>query len=498
MVRLLPRAARLPGRRRRRRDEGGEGRTGRRHTRRILASTGIRESIVSLVGLAHCAVRNQSGQEIGRLEDLVARWADGQTYPPLTGLVVRIGNRLAFVDATAIDRMEHKQVLLSSARFDLRDFVRRPGEVMLAHDVLDHQLVDVDGVQVIRAADLYLAEVLGTIRLVGVDVSVSTLLRRLGPTRWRRRPTPDRVIDWAAIQSFGDEGQPADGEGPGAGAGNADGEGREGADGGDGAEGGAEAEARREVRLRTSRNRLHRLRPGELADLLEDLRRPERQRLLASLDADDAADALEEMEADDLAALLRDADPGSAAKLVARMEPDEAAEALRDLDEDDRRDLLSRMDAETAAPLLELLGYPEDRAGGFMTTTLVVAERGERIAEVTDRLARIREHEVDIDAVAIVDRAGRLIEDVRLLDVLLALRSDPDAKMGTLVTDEDPVSVTADANAAEVADVLLEARQLSVVVVEEEGRPIGRILADDLLDAVIPARGRVHFPKLLQ
>ena len=489
MVRLLPRAARLPGRRRRRRDEGGEGRTGRRHTRRILASTGIRESIVSLVGLAHCPVRNQSGQEIGRLEDLVARWADGQTSPPLTGLVVRIGNRLAFVDATAIDRMEHKQILLSSARFDLRDFVRRPGEVMLAHDVLDHQLVDVDGVQVIRAADLYLAEVLGTIRLVGVDVSVSTLLRRLGPTRWRRRPTPERVIDWAAIQSFGDEGQPADGGG---------GEGAEAAEAVEGAEGGGDAEARREVRLRTSHNRLHRLRPGELADLLEDLRRPERQRLLASLDADDAADALEEMEADDLAALLRDADPQSAAKLVARMEPDEAAEALRDLDEDDRRDLLSRMDAETAAPLLELLGYPEDRAGGFMTTTLVVAERSERIAEVADRLARIREHEVDIDAVAIVDRAGRLVEDVRLLDVLLALRSDPDAKMGTLVTDEDPVSVTADAAAAEVADVLLEARQLSVVVVEDEGRPIGRILADDLLDAVIPARGRVHFPKLLQ
>jgi len=455
----------------------------------------VRESIVSLAGLTHCPVRNQSGQEIGRLEDLLARWADGQTYPPLTGLVVRIGSRIAFVDATAIDRMEHKQILLSSARFDLRDFVRRPGEVMLAHDVLDHQLVDVDGVQVIRAADLYLAEVLGTIRLVGVDVSASTLLRRLGPARWRRHPTPERVIDWAAIQSFGDEGQAQDGEGREGTEGTA---GTAGGEAGEAGEAGPDGDARREVRLRTSRNRLHRLRPGELADLLEDLRRPERQRLLAALDAEDAADALEEMEADDLAALLRDADPQSAARLVARMEPDEAAEALRDLEEGDRRDLLSRMDAETAAPLLDLLGYPEDRAGGFMTTTLVVAERAERISEVADRLARIREHEVDIDAVAIVDRSGRLVEDVRLLDVLLALRSDPDAKMGTLVTDEDPVSVTADATTAEVADVLLEARQLSVVVVEDEGRPIGRILADDLLDAVVPARGRFHFPKLLQ
>ena len=134
----------------------------------------------------------------------MARWSDGQTYPPVTGLVIRVGRRLAFVPASAIDRIAHAEVLLRSARLDLRDVVRRPGEVLLAKDVLDHQLVDVDGVQVIRAADLYLAEVLGRIRLVGADVSTSTLLRRLGPRRWRPLPTPDRVIDWAAIQPFGE------------------------------------------------------------------------------------------------------------------------------------------------------------------------------------------------------------------------------------------------------------------------------------------------------
>src|SRR5580698_4135563 len=178
----------------------------RRRTRRILASEGVFDSIVSLAGLRGRPVRNQSGQEIGRLDDVVARWSDGQTYPPASGLVVRVGRRQAFVDASAVDRLERAQVLLRTARLDLRDFTRREGEVMLAHDVLDHQLVDVDGVQVIRAADLYLAEVIGRIRLVGVDVSTSTLFRRLGPRHWRPLPTPDRVIDWAAIQPFGEPG----------------------------------------------------------------------------------------------------------------------------------------------------------------------------------------------------------------------------------------------------------------------------------------------------
>ena len=183
----------------------------RRRTRRILAQEGVFDAIVSLAGVLGRPVRNQQGQEIGRLEDVVARWADGQVYPPVSGLVIRVGRRIAFVPASAIDRVGHAEVLLRSSRLDLRDVVRRPGEVLLAKDVLDHQLVDVDGVQVIRAADLYLAEVLGRVRLVGADVSTSTLLRRLGPRRWRPQPTPDRVIDWAAIQPFGepaDSGQP--------------------------------------------------------------------------------------------------------------------------------------------------------------------------------------------------------------------------------------------------------------------------------------------------
>ena len=269
----------------------------RRRTRRILASEGVFDSIVSLAGLLGRPVRNQTGQEIGRLDDVVARWADGQTYPPVTGLVIRVGRRLAFVPASAIDRIGHAQVILRSARLDLRDVIRRSGEVLLAKDVLDHQLVDVEGVQVIRAADLYLAEVIGRIRLVGADVSNATLLRRLGPRRWRPRPTPDRVIDWAAIQPFTDSAKDVSG-------------------------------AATQVRLKTTNEGLHRLRPGELADLLEDLRRDERRELLSALGPDEAADALEEMQPEDLEQLLRESDPVEAARLLAAMEPDEAVDAL--------------------------------------------------------------------------------------------------------------------------------------------------------------------------
>jgi CBS domain-containing protein len=437
----------------------------RRRTRRILASQGVFDSIVSLAGLLGRPVRNQPGQEIGRLNDVVARWADGQVYPPVSGLVIRVGRRLAFVPASAVDRMGHAEVTLRSSRLDLRDVVRRPGEVLLAKDVLDHQLVDVEGVQVIRAADLYLAEVIGRIRLVGADVSNATLLRRLGPRRWRPRPTPDRVIDWAAIQPF--------------------------------PESGGSDETAAQVRLRTTNEGLHRLRPGELADLLEDLRRDERRELLAALGPDEAADALEEMQPDDLEQLLRESDPVEAARLLAVMEPDEAVDALRDLPLAVRAEVLNHIPATTAVALRELLGYDENEAGGIMTTTLVRATSGMKVKKVVDRLSAARTHEVDLDAVSVVDGDGRLLGDVALLDVLLALRTDSDMRMSALLDEEDIVTVNPRTPVDEVAQKLVETRRHSMVVVDDDGCPVGRILADDVLDALVPTKGRFHFPRLL-
>jgi hypothetical protein len=260
-------------------------------SQRLTANRQLRQEIISLAGLIDRPVLNQAGEEVGRVVDLVARVGGGEAYPPVTGMVIRVGRRRAFLDAGAIARVERRSVTLRTARLDLREFRRREGEVLLARDILDHQLVDTDEVQVIRAADLYLAQVEGHVRLVGVDVSLQTLLRRLGPKRFRWHPTPDRVIDWAAIESFGAD----------------------------------SPEAPAAVKLRQPRTTLRRLRPAELADVLEGLGRSGRQELLASLDDELAADALEEMETGQLTALLREIQPAQAAELVARMEPDEAA-----------------------------------------------------------------------------------------------------------------------------------------------------------------------------
>jgi len=315
----------------------------------------------------------------------------------------------------------------------------------------------------IRAADLYLAPVGEHLRLVGVDVSVQSLLRRLGPKRLRGRPTPDRVIDWDAVAPFGDTLT----TGPAT------------------------------VRLRAGHEALRRLRPGELADLLEDLGRPGRQELLASLDRQTAADALEEMDAEELEGLLREADPGYAGELVAAMEPDEAVDALRDLSTVEREEILAGMAPEVGARLRSLLVYREDRAAGFMTTTLVRAVPGDTVGQVRARLAGMVEHRNEIEAVLVVDPDGHVEADVALFDLLIG---PAEQLMGSLVDQlgtPAPLTVDTDADVETVAARLIESRRSSLLVVDDNDVPLGRILADDVLDALRPGDSRLHFPRLL-
>ncbi len=427
---------------------------GLRSERALMLRT-VRGELVSLAGLIGRPVLNPADDEVGHLVDVVVRFAaegEAESYPPATGLIIRVGRRRLWVSAGKIAAVSHGEVRLSTARLDLTDYARRRGEVRLAAELMDHQLIDVDGRRVIRAADLVLAPLRDELRLVGVDVSMTSLMRRIGPSRLRVRPTPDRVIDWAAIQPLADQ------------AGN----------------GG--------VRLRAnSGEALQALRPSELADLLEELGRAERHRLLDTLDNETAADAVEEMEPEEVQSLLRDATPQTAAEILAEMEPDEAIDALRDMDEDDRGAVLRAMAPDVAERLMRLLSYDENRAGGVMTTTVVQCRETESVAEVIERLRGLEGHAVDLDAIIVVDPDGRLLDDVTVLELLLA---SPPTPLGRLIGPPWPVTVGTETPVDEVAIALIENRSASIVVVDDDGRPLGRILADDVVDALVAEKNR--------
>ena len=413
--------------------------TGRRDS--VLERKNIRDALVSVAGLIGRPIRDETGRDIGKLVDIVVRHGE-TTYPPVSGLIVKVGNSTSFIDASSISKFTHDEIRLSSMNVNLEEYKRRPGESLLDADVLDHQIVDVNGLRVVRSSDLYLAPLDREIRVVGVDISFRSFVRRIFPGSLSRRPTPEHVVDWAAVASL------ADGTGV--------------------------------VRSSESRAALSQLRPADLADLIEDLAGREQSALIELLDPDLAADALEEMEDDELQGLLRGLTSQRAAELISRMEPDESAEVLRDLDVDHRESIFAEMDSKIAAQLRKLVSFDETLAGGIMTTHILVTRETDTVGDALKLLVENRERDIS-DGVVVVDAKGKLLDHIQIIELVAAKSS---AELSTLIGPPFPTAINSNTRLKEVIEEFANNRGSSIIVIDEKNKPVGRILADDLVDAL--------------
>lgn len=424
----------------------------RRRRRRLLTTRLVQASLVSVAQLRSLSPTDEEGRGVGRLLDVVVRWTGSEPYPLVTGIVLQLGDRQVFQPVAGIVRLDAKAVLVRKVQPGAAGFTRREGELCLVQDVLGRQSVDVDGIKVFRAEDLFLAPVVGRLRLVAVAGESRPWWARLLPFA---TPERRRLVDWSAVHPFGDPGS--------------------------------------ELRLQVPHEGLRRLHPGELADLLEKLDQPARDELTTSLAPEAIADALEEMEPDQIEDILRDAPPERAGALISAMEPDEAVDVLRDMERAESDAILAHVTPEVARQLTVLLGYPETMAGGFMTTALAKVSMSATVMDARRDLAAQSSHSADIDSVAVLDESGRLIADLPLFDLLVA---DDNTPLSELVPDSRPVTLHPEAFLDEVVDRLTEARSSSVVVVDVDGRPIGRVLADDVIDALKDGGLRLKLPWL--
>ena len=348
-----------------------------------LTRKGIQSTLVSVAGIIGRPVKDQDGKDLGKLVDFVVRHG-GETYPPVSGLIVNVAGRRAYIDGARIAKLSKDEVRLSSAKINLSEYQRRTGESLLDGDVLDHQIVDVNGLRVVRTSDLYLAPLDKEIRLVGVDVSFRSFIRRIFPGTFGRKPGVDKVIDWASVASLADNGGV--------------------------------------VRTTATREALSRLRPADIADIIEDLEGREQSALIELLDPDLAADALEEMEDDELQGLLRGISDERAAKLLSHMEPDESAEVLRDLDEEHSESILSQMSPAMAKQLRRLVEFDETHAGGIMTTHLLIVKESDTVADALKLLVENKERDIS-DGVTVVDSKGKLLDHIQIIELIAAKQS---------------------------------------------------------------------------
>jgi len=170
--------------------------------RETAAAHALKGSLMSLAALLGSEVKDSDGRSVGRLSDVVVHWTTRAAYPAVKAIVVKTGKLEVVIGARWLEAAAPSTVRLRSSRAYASAANRHPDDVALAHDVLDRQVVDADGVQILRPSDIYLAAVGDRIELVGIEVGIRALVRRLGPKRLRSRVRLGRAIDWRSISAF--------------------------------------------------------------------------------------------------------------------------------------------------------------------------------------------------------------------------------------------------------------------------------------------------------
>jgi CBS domain-containing protein len=406
-------------------------------------------------------VRDRHAESFGKVRDLIV--ALGEQYPPVTGLVVRVtSGRDIFLPWTDVEEIDADGARLRTTLIDMESFRQRPNEIRLWLDLLDKQIVDVEGRKIVRVNDIQLAPVDGRLRLVAVDVGLAGILRRLGlagPGERLARALhleAENYIEWEDVDPV--------------------------------------ESSVSSLKLRVPHEALGTLHPADVAHIVEQLAPRDRAGILAALDDERAADVLEELAADDQVDILEALEPEKAADILEEMGPDEAADLVADLSEERQEQLLGLMEPDEASDVRELLAYGEETAGGLMTTDFITVTPEMTAEQVIERLRELHPDADQVYYLYVTDANGILVGTITLRGLIVAAPETP-------VRDfmrPDPISVSVDLDAEEVGAAIARYNLLALPVVDADGRMQGIVTVDDALERALGEGWRKRLPEIYE
>ena len=400
------------------------------------------------------------GDRVGHLEDLIASTLPEMPHPMIVALVIKRPGGLFLISFSDVVVLLAPTISLAKRLQDIVHFLPGEHDLYLARDVLDKQIIDTDGVRVVRVNDLELARVNGHFYVANVDIGGWGLLRRLGVAQAVQKVTgrlgrglPPGVISWDNVELLAGD-QP--------------------------------------MRLKVPGDKIVELHPADLAEIISDLTRTESGKLLESLDVKTVADTLEEVEPDFQASLVETMPDEKVADVLEEMAPDEAADLLAELPQERSQELLKLMEREEAEDVRRLLTYPEDTAGGIMNTEFI-AIPPHLTAEQAISVLRETAHEAEtVFYVYVTDSDNHLLGVFSLQDLVLAKPQTP----VTEFMHHRFVSVNLDDSQEQVAQMISKYNLLAVPVVDSQHRLHGMVTADDALDKIIPTKWKKRLPRM--
>ncbi len=396
-------------------------------------------------------VVDSTGEKIGTISDLAI--STGEVFPRITSLAFQGPGRIPFMISWRkyVNEFGSDGISLSVESHDIRFSYLQPDEVLLTRDLLNRQIVDTQGMKVVRVNDLKLSKSGTQLRLLGAEVGVRGILRGLHPLLERatvavaglfKKNIEERIIAWNYMDLLDRD--------------------------------------LSEVQLSVTHRRLDELHPADVADILEQLDPQQRATVFKHLDENQASEAISEMEDEERVEFIDDLDDAEAANLLGNMDPDDAADIVRDLSYEKAETLLRLMGVEDAEEIRRLLGYKEGTAGGMMTTQFVAVERETTIREAIEVLRGLEEDHPTVHYVYVNDEYGKLIGCLSLRTLVL---SDDDKMVGDVMY-EEVISVSPNETEEEVAAGIFKYDIPAMPVVDERGALLGIVTTDDAWEAI--------------
>ena len=401
-------------------------------------------------------VTDLDGISVGKLKDVVVRsWAEFP-HPLIEAVTVETkGGATQSYPFSAVAALLSPIISLKYCRLEAPSFELKQEDVLLSRDVLDKQIIDTDGARVVRVNDVELVRVNGTIYITNVDVSWIGIIRRMGLiglAHFLSGRTKQRGISWDDVELLHSD---------------------------------------QSMQLRVTAEKLHELHPADLADIVSDLNKLESGQLLDKLDVQHLADTLEEVEPDFQKEIIEHMSDEKVADVLDEMEPDEAADLLADLPKGRKEELLALMEKDEADDVRKLLTYPEDSAGGIMTTDYASILPSLSVTEAIQILRSMKDEVEMMYYVYVVDDGNHLIGAFSLNSLIFAT---PQQKISEIMV-KRVVTVNLSDDQETVAQTVAKYDLLAVPVVDDEECLHGIVTADDALDKMIPTAWKKRLPR---
>jgi CBS domain-containing protein/sporulation protein YlmC with PRC-barrel domain len=394
-------------------------------------------------------VLDPKGDELGRVKDFVV--VKGEPLPKISSIIIERKKGLLNLPWTVLNIFNKRIISANVYGEALQSYELDEKDLLLVRDILDKQIVDVNGVRVVRVNDVKLEGYDTEAVLLAVDVGMRGILRRLGFERGGedlmrlfKKHLPYNLISWNYIQPF----EPK----------------------------------LTKISLTVPRQMLSELHPADIADIISQVSHKEGATFFKDLDVDVAAEALSELKPETQVDIITGMDTDKAADIIEEMPPDEAADILSDLPVDKAKEILESIEKEEAEDIQELLSHEEDTAGGLMTNVFIAYPPETTVKKAMENFKKDAEEIEIVYYIYVIDADEKLLGVVSLRDLLLA---DLDAKLSDIM-ETKLKTVTPETDEMEVAEITSKYNLVALPVVDIEGFMLGVVTVDDVLDRILP------------